>query len=113
MNHFEQYAKRANTIVTRPPALLGPIKLRADARERCGGIAAELAAITDSENLEVYLLSIDRELTQFRTELEFLWFGEDDFLGLEKEIERARARVDDGLDFPRWEVRYEEKEEGQ
>lgn len=103
MDPFSQYAKRANTIVSQPAKLLGPIKLRADARTRYSEIVAELNEQTDPEHLEIYLMSIEREVTQFRTELDFLWEGDGDFKGLEKEIEWAKARVDDRLDLPRWE----------
>lgn len=102
MNPFEAYSKRASTMLSQPAPLLGPIARRADAKARYSEIVAALNAQTDPENLEIYLLQIDKEVTQFRTELDFLWEGNGDFLGLEKEIERARARVDDGLDFPRW-----------
>lgn len=102
---FEAYAKAAHSRVSQPQPLIGVNKTRAAARERYSEITTALAAFRDPENLEIYLLSIDRELAQFRAELPFLWEGEDDFLGLEKEIERAQARVDDGLDFPRYEVK--------
>lgn len=109
MNPFDAYAKKANTIVNQPTPLLGPIKTRAEARVRCAAIGLEIARCATSEQLESYLASVAPELVQFRTELEFLWFGEGDFLGLEKEIEWARARVDDRLDYPRWEDRYLEE----
>lgn len=109
MNPFEAYSKRANTHVSHPARLLGPNKTRSDARVRYGEIVAELASFSDSENLEIYLIGMTRELAQFQAELDFYWEGDGDFLGLQKEIERARARVDDGLDFPRYEV----KETGQ
>ena len=103
MNPFEAYGKRATTTV--PDRLIGPNKTRAVAKERYHEIAAELADFSDPENLEIYLMQIASEIAQFRAELPLLWHGDGgDFLGLAKEIERAQARVDDGLDFPRWDV---------
>lgn len=99
---FADYGKRATS--TAPAALIGPNKTRADARMRYNEIVMELGDFADPENLEIYLMQIAKEVAQFRAELPFLWFGDGDFLGLAKEIERAQARVDDGLDFPRWEV---------
>lgn len=110
MDPFAAYAKQANTIVSHPAALLGPISRRADARVRYGEIVVLLKEQTDPENLEVTLLSLDRELKQFHAELEWFWKGDGaDFRGLEKEIEWARARVDDRLDLPRWEPSYTEE----
>jgi len=100
-NPFADYGKRATSTV--PDRLIGPIGKRADARARYAEIVTELGAYSDPKNLEKYLAEIGREIAQFRAELPFLWEGDGDFLGLQKEIERAQARVDDGLDFPRWE----------
>jgi len=107
MNPFEDYSKRANTIVNQPAKLIGPAKTRADAKERYAEIVTALEGFTDSEHLEVYLISISKDILQFEIELPFYWEGEDDFLGLEKEIERARVRLDDGLDYPRYEVKQD------
>ena len=101
-NPFADYGKRATTTV--PDRLIGPIEKRADARARYAEIVIELGDFSDPENLEIYLMQINKEIAQFRAELPFLWEGDGDFLGLAKEIERAQARVDDGLDFPRWDV---------
>jgi hypothetical protein len=103
MNPFEAYAKSAHSRISQPQALLGPIKLRADARSRYAEIVSELHGFTDPENLEIYLMGIEKELIQFQTELDFYWEGDGaDMRGLAKEIEWARARVDDHLDLPRW-----------
>ena len=99
-NPFADYGKRATSTV--PDRLIGPNKTRAAARERYHEIVTELGDFSDPENLEIYLMQIASEIAQFRAELPFLWEGDGDFLGLQKEIERAQARVDDGLDFPRW-----------
>lgn len=99
-NFFADYGKRATSTV--PDKLIGPIAKRADARARYAEIVIELSEISHPENLEIYLMQIAKEIAQFRAELPFLWSGEDDFLGLEREIERARVRLDDGLDYPRY-----------
>jgi hypothetical protein len=93
MNAFEQYAKKAATIVNAPARLVGVIKTRAYARIRYSEIVAELAACEDADMLDGFLSSITPELAQFRAELDFLWEGEGDFLGLSNEIERAEARI--------------------
>jgi len=114
-NPFADYGKRATSTV--PDRLIGPNKTRATARERYHEIVTELGDFSDPENLEIYLMQIASEIAQFRAELPFLWEGDGEIpdrkslqngemhvgiLGLQKEIERAQARVDDGLDFPRW-----------
>lgn len=111
MNPFEAYSKRANTHVNQPTKLIGPAKTRATARVRYAEIVNELESCTDSENLEIYLISISKDVVQFQAELKFYWEGDGDFLGLEKEIERARVRIDDGLDWPRYEVQEEKETE--
>lgn len=120
MDPFAAYAETARKQVSQPAKLLGPIGTRADARLRYGQIVQAIQACEHSEDLEVYLLSITQEIKQFHAELERFWAGDGaDFRGLEKEIEWARARVDDRLDFPRWEPAdpaqegYLEKELGQ
>lgn len=100
---FASYAKQANTIVSQPAKLLGPSKTRADARARYDAIVKDLHGIGNLAALEEHLEIIRDEIAQFHAELEFYWEGEGDFPGLRKEIEWARARVDDGLDIPRWE----------
>lgn len=111
MDPFAAYAKQA--LSPKRDVLLGPIARRADARIRYSEIVAELNGASSREDLEIYLLNVEREITQFKAELQFFWDGDDDFLGLEKEIERARARLDDGLDYPRWMSSYLEKDQGQ
>lgn len=101
MNPFETYGKRATSSSAAP--LLGPIKTRAASRERYVEIVGELAAREHIEDLEIYLLSIRPELLQFEGDLPQYWEGDgNDFPGLRKEIERARVRLDDGLDWPRY-----------
>ena len=107
---FAAYAKRATTKA--PPRLIGAMRTRAEARTRYAEIVANLNRCQDSLILETYIASIKRDLAQFAAELEWLWEGDDDFRGLRKEIEWARARVDDGLDYPRWEPGQTEAEEG-
>ena len=104
MNPFEAYAARAHTIVTQPAKLLGPLATRSEARVRYDTLVAELRAFQTAASLEEYLEIARKEISQFHAELEFYWEGEGDFLGLRKEIALAQARVDAGLDFPRWET---------
>jgi hypothetical protein len=100
---FSAYAKAAHSRVNSPARLVGVIKTRAEARERYVEIVADMTACETPAELAAYLDSVNAEIVQFQAEMEFLWAGENDFLGLQKEIERAHARVDDGLDYPRWE----------
>lgn len=104
MNPFEAYAAKAQTIVNQPARLLGVNKTRADARQRVSEIVTELRAFHTPASLQEYLEILKPEIAQFKAELDFYWEGEGDFLGLRKEIALAEARVDAGLDFPRWEV---------
>lgn len=103
MNPFEAYAKTANTMVTQPAKLLGPLATRSEARIRYDTLVAELRTFQTAASLEEYLEIARKEIAQFRSQLPFYWEGEGDFLGLRKEIALAQARVDAGLDFPRWE----------
>lgn len=105
---FADYGKRATT--TQPTALVGPMKQRAVARERYAEILAELNACNTPADVERCLAARSPDITQYKAELEFLWLGDDDFRGLEKEIEWATARVDERLDFPRWEPRLTQAE---
>jgi hypothetical protein len=100
MDAFLAYGKAATSKA--PAKLLGPIKTRAELRERYNQIVAELAECGSLEALESCLARLNAEITQYHAEHEFFWTGDGDFLGLEREIERARARVDDRLDMPRW-----------
>lgn len=87
-----------------PAPLVGPAKTRSLLRDRYDLAATELRAVTTPEALEACLEAHGSTIRQVAAEMEFLWNGDgNDFLGLEKEIEHARARVDAGLDFPRWE----------
>lgn len=104
MNAFEAYAERARIIANKPPPMLGPLKTRAAARERYAVLVAELHALTSTAALERWLIEHRQETAQFASAMEFLWLGDGSagFRGLRDEIEWARARVDDRLDFPRW-----------
>lgn len=107
---FADYGKRATT--TARPRLIGPMKTRAEARVQYAEIVANLNRCQDSIVLEAYIGSAQKLLKQYAAELEWLWEGDDTFRGLRKEIEWARARVDAGLDLPRWEPCQSEAEEG-
>lgn len=66
---------------------------RAEARTTYSAIVADMKAIRDDIELEGFLMDMGMYIAQFREELDFYWSGDgDDFLGLEKEIERARDR---------------------
>lgn len=82
----------------RPAPLTGPIKTRAEARVKYSEIVADLRTVTDDSELEGFLMDMQIEIGQFEAELPFFWEGDgDDFIGLEQEIERARARVSRNL----------------
>jgi hypothetical protein len=82
-----------------PPKLTGPIPTRGEARKVYGNIVAELNACADMDTLDIYLMTIGEELIQFRDELDWLWQGDgEDFYGLEREIDNARARLRNRLD---------------
>ena len=100
-NPFADYGKQATS--QRAAPLVGPIKTRAASRERYVEIVQELHRFSNIEDLEIYLLQHRQEIAQFRAELGLYWHGDgNDFPGLRKEIERARVRLDDGLDWPRY-----------
>lgn len=104
MNAFADYAKKAQSIVDQPQKLIGAMKTRGEARERYTEIVGSLKACASRAELDRYLDSIGTDIRQFHAELEFLWKGDgDEFAGLQREIERAHVRVDDGLDHPRYE----------
>lgn len=108
---FAAYGHKATSKA--PPRLLGAMKTRSEARSRYAEIVANLNRCQDKLILETYIASVDRDLKQYAAELEWLWEGDGQELrGLAKEIEWARARVDVGLDFPRWEPGQLEAEEG-
>lgn len=99
---FATYGAKATSQAK--PALVGPVKLRSEVRDRFALVSAELAGVTTPSALEACLEAHNSTILQIHAEMEFLWSGDgNDFLGLEKEIEHARARVDAGLDLPRWE----------
>lgn len=104
MNPFEAYAKQANTIVNQPAKLVGPLATRSEARVRYDEIVAGLRSCLSIAGVEEELEIRRAEIAQFHAELPFYWEGEGDFPGLRKEIALAQARVDAGLDFPRWDV---------
>jgi hypothetical protein len=91
---YEAYAKAAHSRVSQPQKLIGVISTRAAARLRYSEIVDELNACEDADTLSSFLASIDRELIQFRTELDFYWEGDGDFAGLAQEIQQATARCD-------------------
>lgn len=99
---FADYGHRATT--TAAPRLVGVLKTKAAAKDRYTAIVREMAAIGTKQELAKYLEGIEPEVVQFRTELDFFWEGDGDFAGLQREIERAQVRLDDGLDYPRYEV---------
>lgn len=99
---FAAYGARATS--NTPARLVGPIKTRGEMRDRYDLVVAELRACATKEALAAALEAHGTTILQIHSELEFLWSGSGDFLGLEKEIEHATARVDDRLDFPRWDL---------
>lgn len=101
---FAAYASKAQTIVNQPAKLIGVHKTRGEARQRYETLVADLRACLTKDALEEELEIRRAEIAQFHAELDFYWEGDGDFLGLSKEIALAQARVDAGLDFPRWGV---------
>lgn len=99
---FADYGKRATSTAATP--LVGVIKTRAAARLRYAEIVAELNACEDVDMLLGFLPSIHREGVQYRTEIEHLWTGEDDFAGLQNEILAACERC--GCPAPAWAGSY-------
>jgi hypothetical protein len=84
--------------------LVGPIKTRSEIRLRYDLVVADLKAADSKLALLSALEAHSSTITQIHSEAPLLWRGDAaEFRGLEKEIEHATARVDDGLDFPRWE----------
>ena len=97
MNAFESYAKAAATHVSNPKPLLGIIKTRAEARVIYADIASEIQACEDQDTLDAYLASIAPTLTQFQSEIDFLWEGDGEgFAGLQGEIAFAQQQFRDG-----------------
>lgn len=95
MNAFTVYAGKAKTIVEQPKPLVGKHKTRAEAKAAYAEIVVELRQFSSRVELEAYLGSISADILQFHAELDFLWEGDgEDFLGLEREIERAFETVE-------------------
>lgn len=79
-----------------PPALKGPIKTRAELRTACGAFVRDLNGCSDADMLKVVLEDNAALIKQVEDEHELYWKGDGaDFLGLEKEIERAKAHLMD------------------
>lgn len=79
-----------------PPALKGPIKTRAELRTACGAFVRDLNGCSDADMLKVVLDDNAALIKQVEDEHELYWKGDGaDFLGLEKEIERAKAHLMD------------------
>jgi hypothetical protein len=97
---FMDYGKRATS--SAPAKLLGPMKTRAQLRMAYNDAVELLHACATPESVAMWEMRHRALITQFHAEHEFFWSGDGDFLGLEREIERAKARVDDRLDMPRW-----------
>lgn len=100
MDAFLAYGKAATS--QRPAKFLGAVKTRAEMRHAYNDALDLLSACNTVMAVEEWLESHAALIAQIHAEHEFFWTGDGDFLGLEREIERARARVDDRLDMPRW-----------
>lgn len=99
---FAAYGAKATS--TAKDRLVGPTKTRAGLRELYALVETELRAANSKAALAACLEAHNSTIIQVHAEAPLLWSGDGaEFRGLEKEIEHAAARVDDGLDFPRWE----------
>lgn len=99
---FAAYGHKATSTAKAP--LVGPLRTRSLVRDRYELVVTELRACTSKQALAACLEAHGSTITQIHAEMEFLWAGDgEEFSGLEKEIALATARVDDGLDIPRWE----------
>lgn len=107
---FAMYGHKATT--TAQPRLVGIIKTRAEAKARYTEIVAALQQPVTKPALQSLLHDLRREMIQFQTELPFLWSGDGDFAGLQREIEAAHVRLDPGLDYPRFDPASQETKEG-
>lgn len=77
-----------------PPPLKGPIKTRAALRTACGAFVRDLHGCGDQDQLDIVLRDNAALIEQVEEEHELFWKGDGaDFLGLEKEIERAKLAV--------------------
>lgn len=97
---FLAYGKQATSQA--PARLLGPVKTRAELRLVYAEAVELLHACETPDCVAAWEKEHAAFIAQLHAEHEFFWAGDGDFLGLEREIERARARVDDRLDMPRW-----------
>ncbi len=79
-----------------PPPLKGPIKTRKELRDACGAFVRDLNGCADQDMLDQVLSDNKALIDQVEEEHELFWRGDGaDFLGLEKEIENAKAAFDD------------------
>lgn len=80
----------------RPKPLQGPIKTRAEIRIKYGEFIHDLHGCGDADMLDIVLNDNKAFIDQVEDELPAYWKGDGaDFLGLEKEIERAKAHHDE------------------
>lgn len=85
----------------KPTPLVGQIGTRAKLRLAYSDAVDLLHECATMDDLEEWRAGHKSLIAQIHAEHEFFWAGDGDFLGLEREIEWALARVDDRLDFPR------------
>lgn len=80
-----------------PPPLKGPVKTRAELRNACAAFTRDLHGCGDQDMLDQVLRDNKALTDQVQDEHEFFWNGDGaDFLGLAKEIEAAKTRVNEG-----------------
>lgn len=80
----------------RPVPLKGPVKTRAEVREKYREVVMEMAGAADKDTLEIYLDTQQPFLQQLRDELPRLWDGDgSDFIGMDKEIQAAFKRIEE------------------
>jgi hypothetical protein len=88
----------SNQIATgrkQPERLKGPIKTRAELRTACGDFVREIHSCGDMEQFEALLVDRAPLIKQVQEEHEFFWLGDGgDFLGMQKEINRMRAELE-------------------
>ena len=97
---FADYGHRATS--KQPDRFVGAVKTRAQMRLVYAAAVEELQKCETVGAVAQWRQENAALITQIHAEHEFFWTGDADFLGLEREIERATARVDDRLDLPRW-----------
>lgn len=77
-----------------PEKLKGPIKTRAELRTACGEFVRDIHACDDLDQFEALIASKQALIDQVKDEHKFYWEGDGaDFLGLDKEIQRMRAEL--------------------